>query len=88
MRVNPNFEFVNVANDYMLIPVGEEMERFKGTVVLNEVSSFVLEQLKSGLTEDDIVKSIIEEYDVDLNTAKADVHEALSRLKILGIIYD
>lgn len=88
MRVNPNFELVNVADDYMLVPVGEEMEHFSGTVVLNEVSSFIFECLKKNQTEEDIIKSLMDEYEVDFNTARTDVHEALSKMKKLGIIYE
>ena len=88
MRVNPNFELVNMADDYILVPVGEQMERFNGTVVLNEVSSFIFECLKNDQTEEDLIKSLIDEYEVDSNTARTDVHEALSTMKKLGVIYE
>ena len=86
MRINPYFELVHIADDYMLIPVGEQMERFSGTVVLNDVSAFIFEQLKKEQTEEELVKSLMDEYEVDSDTAITHVHEALTKLKQLGII--
>ena len=88
MRANPNFELINIDDEYMLVPVGEQMDRFNGAVVLNEVSSFIFERLKKEMTEEDIVKSLINEYEIDSITAKSDVQEVISKLKMLGIIYE
>ena len=88
MRVNPNFELVNMADDYILVPIGEQMESFNGTVVLNEVSSFIFERLEKDQTEEKLVNSLMDEFEVDSNTARTDVHKALSEMRKLGIIYE
>ena len=88
MRINPHFELVNVADDYLLVPVGDEMEHFNGTVVLNEVSAFIFEHLEKDQTEEELVNSLMDAYEVDSDTARTDVHEALSKMKKLGIIYE
>ena len=41
MKLESGFEIVNIADDYMLVPVGDQMEQFNGTVVLNDVSAFL-----------------------------------------------
>lgn len=88
MKRAANFEIVKIADDYILVPVGDQMEKFNGTVVLNEVSAFLLDKLKSDLTMEELVNSLLAEYDVDLETAQADVEKALEEMKKLGIVYE
>ena len=86
MKMKPNFELVKIADDYMLIPVGDKMDSFNGTVVLNDVSAFLIEKMQGDVTEADLVKLLTEEFDVDLITATRDVNEALSEMKRIDII--
>ena len=88
MKRTPNFELVNVADDYILVPLGDQMEKFNGTVVLNEVSAFLLEKLESDLTIKELVRLLLDEYDVDFDTAQADVEKAVEEMKKLGIVYE
>ena len=88
MKRTPNFELVNVADDYILVPLGDQMEKFNGTVVLKEVSAFLLEKLESDLTIKELVRLLLDEYDVDFDTAQADVEKAVEEMKKLGIVYE
>ena len=88
MRLAPEFEIVNIADDYMLVPVGSQMEKFNGTVVLNDVSAFLLEQLKTDRTKEELVRLLMETYDVDTAAAQADVDMAIEKMKKIGIIYE
>lgn len=87
MKVAPNFEMVKIADDYMLIPVGDQMDAFNGTVVLNDVSAFLLEKMKNDMSEDELVRLTTEEFDVDFETAQADVKMVLDEMMRIGIIY-
>ena len=88
MKIKPGFEITNVANDYVLVPVGEQVEHFDGVVVLNEVSAFLLEKLNSDRTLDELALLLTDEFDVDLSTAQADVTAAIEKLKAIGVIND
>lgn len=88
MKIKENFEMVRVVDDYVIVPVGDQMETFNGTVVLNEVSAFMIEKLKSDITKDDLVRCITTEYEIDLATAQRDVNIALEKMKKIGIIDD
>lgn len=88
MKLEPNFEIVKIVDDYVLIPLGAKMESFNGTVVLNEVSAFLLEKMQEDITETELVGLVTEEFDVDHITAKNDVHEALNEMMKLGVIHE
>ena len=88
MKLKPEFEIVKVADDYTLIPLGEQMEQFNGTVVLNEVSAFLLNLMKNDVSKEELVRALTAEYEVDDETAQADIEEALAKMTEIGIIYE
>ncbi len=88
MKIKADFEVVNVAGDYMLVPVGDQMEQFKGTVVLNEVSAFLLDKMKEEVTKEELVQFLLDEYEVDPVIADTDVEKVLEDMRKIGIIND
>ena len=88
MKIESNFEIVKIADDYMLIPVGDQMDSFNGTVVLNDVSAFLLDKMQEDISEGKLVELLTEEFDVDHATAQKDVHEAIGKMKRIGIIHE
>ena len=87
MKMESNFEIVKIAEEYILVPVGDQMESFQGTVVLNDVSAYMLELMREDRTEKELVQLIMNEFDVDEKTAEEDVLEALNEMKRIGIIH-
>lgn len=88
MRIKSGFELVSIAGDYMLIPIGDEVDDFNGTLILNEVSAFLLDKLKSDMDRNDLVQLLINEFDVDKTTAQSDVDKMLSELIEMGVVYE
>ena len=88
MKLINNFEIVNIENDFLLVPVGSQLESFKGTVVLNETSAFLIEELKKGVTKEELLRSFIDVFDVDTRIAEKDIATAIDKLRFLGLIDD
>ncbi len=86
MKLKPDFQIVQMANDYMLVPTGDQIDSFNGTVILNEVSAFILNQLKEDLEKEDLVERLVMEFDVESATAREDVDVAVEKLKQIGIL--
>ena len=86
MKLKPDFQIVQMANDYMLVPTGDQIDSFNGTVILNEVSAFLLNQLKEDLEKEDLVERLVREFDVESATAREDVDVAVEKLKQIGIL--
>ncbi len=86
MKLKPDFQIVQMANDYMLVPTGDQIDSFNGTVILNEVSAFILNQLKEDLEKEDLVERLVKEFDVESATAREDVDAAVEKMKQIGIL--
>ena len=86
MKLKPDFQIVQMANDYMLVPTGDQIDSFNGTVILNEVSAFMLNQLKEDLEKEDLVERLVMEFDVESATAREDVDDAIEKMKQIGIL--
>lgn len=88
MKMVNGFEIVSVADDHMLVPVGDQMEQFNGTVVLNDVSAFLLEKMRNDVTEEELVNYVLEEFDVDRERAETDVKNVLKEMIEIGIVHE
>ena len=80
MKAKTGFVLRNVVGEYMLMPTGENVSTFKGTVLLNEVSAFVWKKLQSPQTRDDLLQAVLQEFDVDEATAAEDLDALLEKL--------
>ena len=70
----------------MAIPTGENMAHYGGSVVLNEVSAFLLKAMKKAVTEEELLELLLNEYEVDREKAATDLKNILSTFENLGLI--
>ncbi|HIC09686.1 MAG TPA: HPr-rel-A system PqqD family peptide chaperone [Aquificales bacterium] len=54
--------------------------------VVNQTGLFILKKLREGLSEEEIIRALTEEFEVDENTARRDFYDFLEQLRILGIL--
>ena len=87
MRISKDFTIQKVGVSYVAVPVGETSKTYHGMIRLNETGAFLWKKLcEADQTEDALVAALLEEYDVDEATARADVQkliEALQKGKVL-----
>ncbi|MCR5204663.1 MAG: PqqD family protein [Lachnospiraceae bacterium] len=88
MKACNGFILRNIVGEYMLVPTGERMKSFNGTMMLNELAAFVWEQLQSPKSESELLNAVLAEYDIDEETASADLMTLLKKFQGLGIIED
>ena len=71
------YEFVTneVADKIVAVAVGEDLDNFNGFLKMNDISAFMFDLLKNDVTEDDIVKAMIEKYP---NEAESEIKETVS----------
>lgn len=80
MKIKPSFMIKKILEDYIVVPVGEELVNFDAMITLNATGAFLWEQLQQEKTKEELVKALCAEYDVDSDTATADVTDFLSLL--------
>ena len=88
MKAKPGFVLRNVVDEYILMPTGDNIGKFNGTVLLNAVSAFVWEKLQNPMSRDDLLKEILDEFEVDRATASADLDILLQTLCGYDVIQD
>jgi methyltransferase-like protein len=69
-----------VDEELVLVPVKNSVADMNELFTLNEVGSFIWENIDGQKTEESIANAVAEEFDVDLPTARNDVSEFISRL--------
>lgn len=88
MKAKSGFVLRNVVDEYILMPTDDNIGKFNGTVLLNEVSAFVWEKLQNPLSKEDLLTAILDEFEVDRATASADLNALLETLRGYGVIED
>ena len=86
MKIKEGYLLRQVAGSSIIVAVGDEAVNFDGIKTLNETGAFLWNQIDSGKNEEDIVKALMNEYEVDEETAKTDVQEFVKLLIINGLI--
>ena len=86
MNIKPGFTLRRVVGENMVMPTGKNIKDFGGTVVLNEVSAFIYEQLKQPISREDLLAQILAEYDVDEATASADLDALLDQFRQMDML--
>ena len=86
MKLKSNFEITENAGEYMAIPTGENIATFGGTVVLNEVSAFLLKHLEEPTEKEELLNLLLDEYDVEKERAEKDLELILKKFMDLGLI--
>jgi|YNPBryunderm2012_1023409.scaffolds.fasta_scaffold39747_1 hypothetical protein len=54
--------------------------------ILNETATFILQKIKEGLSEKEILDLILKEYEVNSIQAEKDLHDFITQLKIFNLL--
>lgn len=76
----------SIDGESFAIATGEASKRFNGLIKNNPTAAYIFELLKTEQTEESIVKAMMDKYEVDEATVKADVNELLNLLKSKNLI--
>lgn len=86
MKRNKNFILRSIAGENILVATGEASQIFNGMITLNEVASFIWNNIDECETAENLTTKILEEFDVDEQTAKKDVEGFTNELIKMGMI--
>ena len=86
MKISENFVLRQVADTWVVLPVGQASVDFNGMLTLNESGAILWRALEQGGSRDALADALLAEYEVDRATALADVDAFLKKLKDTGII--
>lgn len=84
MHISKKFVLREIAGERVIIPVGNTAQDFNGLLHVNESGEFIWKQLQNDISEEDLLKAILDEFEVDHDTAERDMRAFLSVLQSQG----
>lgn len=86
MKLKEGMVLGSVDGEHFAIATGKAMQHFNGVIHNNKTAAYLLELLQSEQSEDSLVQAILDQYDVEEQTARKDVQEMLNTLKEAGVL--
>ena len=88
MHIVPGFIVREIAGDTVAIPSGAAASKLSGLIALNGSGKFLFDLLQTPQTEDTLLKAMLDTFDIDSDTALADIREFLDTLRGGGILVE
>lgn len=86
MKIKKGFVLRNVVDEFIVMPTGDNIAKFEGAAVLNDVSAFIFKQMENPISREDLLDAILNEYDVDEATAAKDLDALLEQFETMNIL--
>lgn len=88
MKLKGEFVLREVAGETIVIPVGNTALNFNGMICINSVSAEIWKGLQKERTKEEILESILQEFDVTREEATADLDVFLHQLRENNLLED
>ena len=88
MKLNEEFVLRQVADTWVVMPLGQTSVDFSGMLTLNETGAVLWQALEAGGDSLALAKALKDEYDVAEEEVLADVDAFLAKLQEIGCITD
>ncbi len=86
MKTKKGFMLRSVANRHVVVAVGQASVDFNGLITLNDTGAFIWEELSKGCTYDELLKKMLEVYEVDEKTAREGIDSFLETARSADLI--
>lgn len=73
-------------NEYILVPVTDNIADMDSVYTLNETGAFIWEQIDGKRTVKEIIDLVIQEYEIDRDSASKDVFDLIGHMQKFLII--
>ena len=83
---SPSVVTRKTGNEYVLVPVTDNIADMDSVYTLNETGAFIWEQIDGKKSVEEIIGAMTEEYDIDKESAKEDVLQFISKMNDYLII--
>jgi hypothetical protein len=86
LKAKSGFVLRDVVGEKILMPVGENITKFNGAVLLNTVSAFVWEKMQEPVSREALLQAVLDKFEVDEETASRDLDRLLETFAEIGIL--
>lgn len=88
MHVISGFIVRQIAGETIAIPAGPAARELSGLLALGGSGQFLFNLLQTEQTEDSLVQAVLETYEIDEATVRADIAEFLEILRSNGVLVE
>ena len=88
MKASNQFILRTIADEHLLIPVGDAALSVKGLIALSESGKLLFDKLKSGCRRDDLIAALMAEYEVSAAVAGEDTDAFLDQMRQLNMLVE
>lgn len=81
MKKKEDFIIRNIADEYIMIPVGKTALKFNGTIMINEISAFIWDHIEEVSNEKEMSKLICKYYEENYNEVYNDIKVIFRQMK-------
>lgn len=86
MKIKKELIARNIAGDVILVPVGKAVYENNGLFALSELGAFIWERLPAARDQEEILRDVLQVYEVSEEQARQDLEEFLQQLRKMEII--
>lgn len=86
MKIKEGFMLRQFGEEYIVVAVGDDAENFNKLITLNSVGKFIYDRLMTDCTEADVAEALIQNYEVDEETARRDAGIFIGNLAKAGLL--
>lgn len=86
MKIVKDFILREIAGECVLIPTGVTTQEFNGLITLSETAKFIWENIENVDSFQEMIALILENYEIDEQTAMKDAWEFINQLTETGFV--
>ena len=86
MLLKKGYVLRNIADQYIVVPVGERVNDLHGMLVLNKTAAFLWDLMESEQPFGFIVNELTSKYDISPDDAKKEIQEFIEQLKEYNLL--
>ncbi|MDO4312486.1 MAG: PqqD family protein [Eubacteriales bacterium] len=86
MRIAKEFILREIAGECILVPTGATTQEFNGMLTMSETARFIWENLEKADSLEEMIQMILDEYEIDEETARRDAVGFISQLVGNGFV--
>ncbi|MBE6596495.1 MAG: PqqD family protein [Ruminococcaceae bacterium] len=86
MKIKKGFVVREIAGQSVVVALGSATKDFNGMIKLNDSGRVIWDMLSEGKAAEDIVKKLMEIYEIDEETVRRDVEKFINTLQGANIL--
>lgn len=86
MKLKESFEIIDIGDETIITPIGEEMQAFNGVAITSDAAAFIIKQLRNDRTIDELQELLEREFDISSSSARRDILIFIDEIRDMGLL--